>query len=509
MFTPFSQTCSPGPLFMRRSLSSFVVVCAALLAACNDTRSPAGAVNAPDAASLAQSVSSGPTVNFVVNVTNDTTAQNETPLAVNPRDPQNLLTGNNDWNYNDGCGVNASFNGGRTWTKTLPNGFIPGISKYTNDPSVPGSGIYYYAGDPAVAFDANGVAYFACFGYQGTPPYNVALLLSRSFDGGRTWLKGPPSEPLTQVSVFQGYGVTKGSTGQFADHEAMTIASDGTIYVTWAQFHGYGYSSPVWVATANISDLKFTTVKVASGTTQSDQDQRVAVTPDGSVAYLTFDNSVLGGGGSAMFVSKSTDRGKTWSTPTRFATFENPVCLFPPYCFNISGGQFRGPGSYPVPAYNPIDNRLYVSYADIVGGKGQIFLTSALGSDLTKWSTPTVVAANTAGDRFASELSIAPNGRIDVAFYDRGYTANALVDLTYATSSDFGSNWAATRVTKSGFDPSLWGVPSGSGIRPFIGDYNGIVSLAGSAGMTWTGAGTKNYGALQTNLEIYFASVTP
>ena len=43
----------------------------------------------------------------------------------------------------------------------------------------------------------------------------------------------------------------------------------------------------------------------------------------------------------------------------------------------------------------------------------------------------------------------------------------------------------------------------------FIGDYNGIVSLPGSAGMTWTGAGTKNYGVLPTNLEIYFASVTP
>ena len=496
---------------MRPYLSCSVLFCAALLAACNDSRSPSDVVNAPAAGSLAQSVSGGPTVNFVVNVTNDTTAQNETPLAVNPQNPQNLITGNNDWNYNDGCGVNASLNGGKTWTKTLPSGFIPGITKYTNDPSMPGTGVYDYAGDPAVAFDANGVAYFACFGYQAYPPYNVALYLSRSFDGGRTWLKGPPSEPLTQVTVFQGNGVTKGSTGQFPDHEAMTIASDGTIYVTWAQFHGFGYSSPVWVATANISDknLKFTTVQVTSGTTQSDQDQRVAVKPDGSVAYLTFDNSVLGGGGTAMFVSTSIDRGKSWSTPFRFATFKDPVCLFPPYCFNITGGEFRGPGSYPVPAYNPVDNRLYVSFADIVDGKGQIYLTSAAALNLTTWSTPAVVAANTAGDRFASELSIAPDGRLDIAFYDRGYTGNTLVDLTYATSSNSGLNWASTRVTKAGFDPSLWGVPSGSGIRPFIGDYNGIVSLPTSAGMTWTGAGTKNYGALQTNLEIYFGSVTP
>jgi len=113
------------------------------------------------------------------------------------------------------------------------------------------------------------------------------------------------------------------------------------------------------------------------------------------------------------------------------------------------------------------------------------------------------------GDRFAAELGIAPNGRIDIAFYDRSYTANTMVDLTYATSSDFGATWRSVRVSRSSFDPSAWGVPGGSAVRPFIGDYNGIVSLATTAGMTWTGAGTKNYGTLPTNLEIYFASVTP
>jgi hypothetical protein len=120
-----------------------------------------------------------------------------------------------------------------------------------------------------------------------------------------------------------------------------------------------------------------------------------------------------------------------------------------------------------------------------------------------------VVAAVPKGDRFAAELGIAPSGRIDVAFYDRSYTANTQVDLSYATSSDFGTSWRSVRVSNSSFDPSQWGVPSGSTVRPFIGDYNGIISLPASAGMTWTGAGTKNFGVLPTNLEIYFASVTP
>ena len=66
---------------------------------------------------------SGITVSKVVDVSNDTTSQNETPLAINPANPQNMITGDNDWNFNDGCGVNATFDGGKTWTAIGKTGF--------------------------------------------------------------------------------------------------------------------------------------------------------------------------------------------------------------------------------------------------------------------------------------------------------------------------------------------------------------------------------------------------
>ena len=493
---------------MRVRILAAATLCVAT--ACSDRVNPSDALNAPDGVRYAQSSSSKPTVTNVVNVTNDTTSQNETPLAVNPNNPQNILTGNNDWNYNDGCGVNASFDGGKTWTKTLPTGFIPGITRFTNDPTVPGTGDGEFGGDPAVAFDTQGTAYFACFSYDGT---STMLYLSRSTDGGRTWLKGghtDPSQALALVSAFNGQGISKGSNGQFPDHEAMWVGNDGTIYVTWAQFHGFGGNSPIWIASSIDGGRNFgRPVKVSSGNIRSDQDARIVTNATGSAAYVVFDNAIQGGKGSAMYVSKSTDHGQTWSTPFQFAVFSNPVCLFPPYCFSIDGGQFRGPGSYPAPAYNVANNRLYVAYADIdVNKRAQVFITSAPDSDLTNWSPRSVIADDPRGDRFAAELSAAPNGRLDVAFYDRSYTRNALVDLTYATSSDFGTSWSSVRVTKSGFDPSAYGVPDGDGIRPFIGDYNGIVSLSSTAGMTWTGPG-KTFGSLPTNLEIYFAKVTP
>src|SRR5207253_3119131 len=149
---------------------------------------------------------------------------------------------------------------------------------------------------------------------------------------------------------------------------------------------------------------------------------------------------------------------------------------------------------------------LDVIYADIVGGKAQVFFTSAPASDPTQWSMPTIVAAGS-GDRFQAELSAAPTGRVDVSFYDRSYSGNALVDLTYATSADGGSTWRSARVTPSSFDPYAWGVPSGSalGRRPFLDDYNGIASTATTASLTWTGVAPP----APLNLEIDYATVTP
>src|SRR2546427_12075229 len=165
---------------------------------------------------------------FIVDVSRDTTAQNETPVAANPSNPDNLLTGANDWNYNDGVAYNVSFDGGKTWSATLPDGFIPGLTRYTNDPAVPGTGVYDAAGDPYVAYGPDGTAYFVAQSFNFfTPPYQIALYVSRSTDGGRTW-----SERPVQVSVWDNkIGKSKGSNGQFPDHESMTVdAAPGSPY---------------------------------------------------------------------------------------------------------------------------------------------------------------------------------------------------------------------------------------------------------------------------------------
>jgi hypothetical protein len=110
--------------------------------------------------------------------------------------------------------------------------------------------------------------------------------------------------------------------------------------------------------------------------------------------------------------------------------------------------------------------------------------------------------------RIVSDPRTPGSGRIDMMANDRSWSGNALFDVTYFESGDGGATWTVRRVTKTSWDPSQYGVPDGSGIRPFIGDYDGIISLPSAVGVTWTGPG-KTRGALPTNLEVYFGGLTP
>lgn len=493
---------------MRFNGNASALLIALAFAACKD--SPSDRVIAPGVSQPTKLVSTA----TVVDVSqNDTTAQNETPIAVNPTNPQNLVVGANDWNHNDGCAVNSSFDGGKNWTKTLPNGFLPGVTRYTNDPAVPGTGTGDFGGDPAIAFGKDGTAYYTCYTYRvtGNSSYRAQLLLSKSTDGGRTWTDGTAAHPLTVVAQWDANGITKGSTGQFQDHESIFVdPTTGDVYVVWAQFSGNGTHSPIYVAVSRNGAATFSTPnQLTSGTVRNNQDARIVTNGNGTRAYATFDNGIQGGKGTAFYVVESQDGGASWGTPYQFAVLQKPVCLFPPYCFNVSGNPFRGPGSYPVPAFDPITNRLYVGYSDIVDGKAQLFLTYASAGDLTQWVKSTI-APGAAGDRLNIEMNIdRSSGRIDFMSDDRSYTPNQ-VDITYGYSIDGGTTFSTQRVTSNSFDPGLMGVPSRSaplGYRPFIGDYNGIVSLPTGAAFAWTGPGRMSNGP-PINLDIYFGSVS-
>ena len=211
--------------------------------------------------------STAPTNDANVNVSCEGTGpHNETSIAVNPTDPDNLISGANDYQLaiNPGGHVAAStrsratvsFDGGAQLDR-LPD---------PHDIDLPGHG-----GDPAVAFDGAGNAYYATLGFRFVGPANAQnpdILVSVSQDGGVTW------DPHR---VAQGSGVGT-SVGDLLDKEYVTAWGDGNALITFGDFR-LGQKG----AARNPADL-FSTVTHDAGATWT---KPVRISGDALFAFVS------------------------------------------------------------------------------------------------------------------------------------------------------------------------------------------------------------------------------
>src|SRR5207245_11080019 len=189
-----------------------------------------------------------------------------------------------------------------------PAGLVPGLTRSSHGPGRPAPVFDPAARVPAVASAPDGPALRAARAFTFfAPPYQIALYVTRSTDGGSHWSANP-----VQVSKWDNkIGKSKGSEGQFPDHESIAVDNNrgspfyGSVYVTWVQFNGLGTHSPVQVAYSRAGAGTFSApVQVTKGPIRNNQDARIAIGPDGTL-YLTFDNGIQGGKGTANYVSVS------------------------------------------------------------------------------------------------------------------------------------------------------------------------------------------------------------
>jgi len=127
-------------------------------------------------------------------------ANNETTIAQDPNHPNHLVAGDNDYRRGDGtCGVAYSLDGGQHWQdSTMPNGFTRGAA-------FGGVAREYWqaSGDPSVAWDTKGNAYFSCQAFErgpGTtnnPDLSSAVYVFRSTgNAGASW--NFPGRPVVE-----------------------------------------------------------------------------------------------------------------------------------------------------------------------------------------------------------------------------------------------------------------------------------------------------------------------
>lgn len=101
------------------------------------------------------------------------------------------------------------------------------------------------------------------------------------------------------------------------------------------------------------------------------------------------------------------------------------------------------------------------------------------------WSPPARVGP-AEGDQFLPGLGVAPDGRVDVAYYDR---RSELAGVVLASSADGGRSWASATVSDQPFDPR---VGSFTGENIMLGSHVAVVSQAGRATVVWADTARGN-----------------
>jgi len=142
--------------------------------------------------------------------------------------------------------------------------------------------------------------------------------------------------------------------------------------------------------------------------------------------------------------------------------------------------------------------RVVLTYTDQKSGASNIYATHNLvAGDLSHWSGP--VAVKPSGqEQFFPWTSSAPNGRVDLVFYDRSCdpATDKLNCVTLASTADDGASWGDTTLQPTPFDGDHFhaclapGDPNACGIS-FLGDYIAVGSTNAKAQALWTGNGAR------------------
>ena len=422
--------------------------------------------------------------NVTVNQDRAIGIQNETAIAVDPNNPNRLIAGANDyvtltWTCTIGgtpcsaigdgySGTYYSNDGGKTWccASNLDGSslgtLIPGVEHLTG-------GQYDAGGDPSVAFESHGNAYFAGLGFDRAAPPNTVTVSKGTFDnqGKLTW------NPPAFVNQTNAPAIANDKEWIAVDSHASSPFRD-RVYVTWTRFifnphNGRYVQSPIAVAVSSDGGQSFTDPQLIVGNVLYGQGSHPVVGPDGTV-YVFWDASTRLAALDSIWVVKSTDGGRSWSKPVAISEI---VDILP-----VANTGFRV-NSYPAGDVAP-NGDVYVTWSsllsDATGGlcptrtnngchATTLFSKSTDGG--ATWSAPAVAfplqdASNRAAvgypvtqpdgvtqlnapaarrvDTFFPALKVSPNGRVYISAYAADVVSPWQSCTTFGSPSLSGGN---------------------------------------------------------------------
>lgn len=418
----------------------------------------------------------------------------ESVVAVNPRDPLNLIAASMVFGEAGGVAVYSSRDGGRSWKRSA-NGAL----------SRP---LFGGGQDPALAFDPDGNAYLATIGNE--------LALWKSSDGGQSW--GEPA--VVPGAAYDRDWVGCDRSGREGLRGLVYVAAKHPIAV----FDHPG-ADLIAVATSSDGGGSFPFPRLflpAPEKTLVNMVSDFLVTPEGKLvlALQAFAPENLHAGrlltGSYPTLVSS-DAGRSFSPP-------RPGPAFRVYGHAWEGKSFLALGGGKLAqdlSAGAWKGRLYLSWLDAVDGFYRV-MTAASGDGGETWSRPVRVSDNrTATDESTPAIAVSGGGVVGISWYDRrGDPTDRCYQLFFAASADGGATFSPSRKVAEDFTcpvgraPVAGGGP-GPGIDPAVdavkseyrfkngGDTQGLVGLAhGAFHLVWINGGGGELALWSTALVV-------
>jgi hypothetical protein len=358
-------------------------------------------------------------------------AANEASMCIDPNNPNRIAIGWRQFNSTNSnfrqAGYAFSTNGGTVWTY--------GGTLQTN----------VFRSDPVLATDAEGRFYYLSL----NDPNNYTCDVWRSTNGGAIWrLVGP----------------AMGGDKSWMTIDTTPSPGHGTLYQAWQHVSPTGTRDFTFSADGGVTWTNPFAIP------QSPIFGTLDVGPNGEV-YL------FAASGSQFWINRSTN------APNHAA----------PFAFDLTvpvdlGGAESSVGAGPNPvgllgqAWVAVDRSTNSTRGNVYALCSTVSPTNQCDVMFSRstnrgatWSAPLRINTDPGTNAFHwfGAIAVAPNGRIDVCWYDtRGSTNINVSQLFYSYSLDAGLTWSPNRAVSPQFDTSI-GYPQ----QNKIGDYITVIAL--------------------------------
>jgi hypothetical protein len=357
----------------------------------------------------------------------------ETGIAVNPKNPRDILGVALYFNRSPTPGTFSSFDGGQTWHD---NGPLP-LPRHAS------------GGDNAsVAFDARGSG-FIVSGSMTENSNNRGVYIWRTRDGGRTF-----SRPTAVAS------------GEFIDHPWLAIdPAANDLYVAWVARHNSRHRTEEGVAFSRSTNdgRSFSPQYIIASPLGGITAPVAAAGPSGAVyvAYFT----VTSGHGEMQIIT-STNHGRSFGRPRTLG----------PADFSVTPETDL---SLPSGAMIAVDDRngiVYTTYA-MKNAQGHDDIVLARSHDRGRtWTRSIAVPAALPAGAAAFQPEIAVNGKGTVGIFYLALINAKKAEGFLTLSQDEGARFGQTEsVSTQPFDPTLSLPGNKEGIW-WVGDYQSLAA---------------------------------